>query len=217
MLVLSSLETAALVEPRLLLAEIRDALAAPLPAAPARAESELNPRDRVAVVFPLRAPGVPAYVIRARSEHFLQPPLVSYLLHDDGIGARLAHVDGAFLASVATGCVAALRLGEGARVGVLGASEAAATTIWMLRHLRALEEIVVHDPRPGRAESLAASLTAELELPVRAATREEARAMPLVIEEGALQSLDTSVAECVAVWHAYVRAREVSTTRPTSG
>lgn len=170
-LLLTRSDVAALLEPVVLLAALRDAFAAysmrrtvdamrvpvPLPAGevPAGASGML--------LAPGLVPGIPAYSVKVHAKFPGQdPPIRGVLvLHDLATGAPLAIMESSHLTALRTGLAGALGADALARTGsrtvaIIGAGAQGRSQLAALRLVRPIAAVRVLDPVPAAAEAFSA-------------------------------------------------------------
>jgi alanine dehydrogenase len=106
------------------------------------------------------------------SQHNLPTTIGVLLLNDAGTGAPLAIMDAGFMTAMRTGAVSGvatkhLALPEAKRVGVFGAGVMAQTQLEAVCAVRAIEEALVFDAFPEKAQAYAERMSAKLGVPVK--------------------------------------------------
>lgn len=146
-----------------------------------RVRAPLGEAGTSTVLFPGRAPGVPAYTVKVHAKFPAQDPAIRGVLclHDAESGALLAVMDSTHLTAVRTGLAGALAAHilarpDAATAAVVGAGVQGAHQLRSLAGMRPLRRALVYDVLPEKAASFALSLSEALPFPVEATPTLEA-------------------------------------------
>ncbi len=190
-LLLTRSDTEALLEPRMLLADLRAAFRSYSLERGIRAQrvrSALSGPGTATVLFPGGATDIPAYTVKVHAKFPAQQPAIRGVLclHDNQTGALLAIMDSTHLTAVRTGLSSALAADVLARrdassVAVIGAGVQGEHQLRSLHLMRQIGAVSVHDTAPERAQAFAQRMRQSLGLTIEvsntAATAVEAADM----------------------------------------
>jgi ornithine cyclodeaminase/alanine dehydrogenase-like protein (mu-crystallin family) len=194
-ILLSARDLDRLLEPRVLLDELRAAMiayAAPGAIRGVRAHSPIDPTapHSVSLVFPGVVPGIPAYTVKFNAKRPNASPSVRGLiaLIDIESGATLAVMDSIVITRLRTALVGALAADALARpvintIGVLGAGVQGRAQLRALALVRRFQSVRVFDKHPDHAAALVAELRGELgvDMSVAPSVEDAVRGADLVI------------------------------------
>lgn len=170
-LLLSASRIRALIEPRVLMEDLRHAMRADASIAQPRGRRTHSPipskaPHSVMIVFPGLVPGIPAYTVKINAKLPESIPSVRGLiaLHDLETGALLAVMDSIAITAIRTGLVGGLAADALARksigtVAMIGAGTQGREQLRALRLVRSFANVRVYDTDRSRAEQLSRELT----------------------------------------------------------
>ena len=179
---LSAHDLEQLLEPRVLLEDLRAAMIAyaqpgALPGLRAHSPIPAASPHSVMMVFPGLVPGIPAYTVKINAKRPTATPSVRGLiaLFDLETGALLAVMDSIVITRLRTALVGALAADAMARetiatVGVLGAGVQGRAQLRALALVRKFRSVRVFDTHPERSAALIAELEPELGVEMTVAT-----------------------------------------------